>query len=129
MDTPSFGDSELLSKIFFQLVEEDTGGGFNELFDLKQEVELSYLCDRSQVQDSFRLRANRRARLMACHLIDDKGEEDKAALSNLLETWEKGAFIPYPRGMSDARFMHRFLKLLKRLMSDDSFGRQIKKFH
>lgn len=129
MDIPSFGDSELLSKIFFQLVEEDTSAGFNDLFDLKNEVELSYLCDRSQIQDSFRLRANRRARLMATHLIDHKGEIDKAALSNLLETWEKGAFIPYPRGMSDARFTQRFFKLLKRLMSDDSFARQIKKFH
>ncbi len=129
MDIPSFGDPELLSKIFFQLVEEDTSDPFIDLFELKEEVELSYLCDRSQIQDSFRLRANRRARLIASHLIDEKGEIAKEVLSNLLAIWEKAPFIPYPRGMSDTRFMRRFFSLLKRLSSDKALVRQLRKFH
>ncbi|MBI2742352.1 MAG: hypothetical protein HYX48_00345 [Chlamydiales bacterium] len=117
------------SKTFLELVEEQPAGELGEIFDLKQEVSLCY-ADRERVfKESFRFRATRRARLTACYLIDEKGELKREALLKLIGLGEKIPYIFYPDGTSDAKFMRRFWKLLKKLSQDASFAAQLKKFY
>lgn len=129
MDSSSPSDRGFFSQIFHQLVERHAHQELIEILDLKQEAELSYLCDRSGVQHSFCLRAVHRARQMAHFILDENGEINFKALNTLLDLLEKTRYIPYPQGYGDARLMHRLISLLKRLRKDAHLVRQLKRFH
>ena len=98
------------------------------ILDIEREKKLSYLCDLSQVQDSFRVRSERRALLIAQFLIDDKGELRKEPLSQLLQLLEESGQIFYAFGPHDALLLHHQIKILKKLAQDPAFYKTIKRF-
>jgi hypothetical protein len=114
-------------KTFLELSRSAEKTAAGELFDLGSEAELSYFCDLSGLQESFRFRVARRSRLLAVALIDEQGALKKELLNHLIEKLEQQPFIPYPSGSADAGFSVYLLKVLKRLQTQPGFYQTIKR--
>ena len=119
----AFDYKEVLTKVcrdptfylqaFQILVHQGEEAGLVKIWDLKNEAEISLLCDLSLVQDSFRMRCQRRARLTALYLIDENGEIDKKKLAQMIGFLGSTGFVPYPEATSDAMITHHMLRVLK----------------
>ncbi len=69
-----------------------------DLFNLREEAELSYYFDLSVIQDSFRYRALHRARAISQQLVTDKGEIDKEFLHRIVMELKNNGYAFYPDG-------------------------------
>ncbi len=105
----------LLAPLYFFLVETPSHSSLSQLFNLRREAEVSYYCDLSVIQESFRFRALNRARTIASFLINDQGEWELQKLNELLEAMDSHGYVFNLTGTSDGfltEFMHSFLKRL-----------------
>ncbi|HSW86803.1 MAG TPA: hypothetical protein VLG49_04810 [Rhabdochlamydiaceae bacterium] len=124
----SYDSPEFFDRAFLNLTETSEDP-ISKIWDLKNEAVLSFLCDLSQIQDSFRFRCNRRSRLLAVQLIDEEGELKIDALSSFIEILEQNGFVIYPQGLNDGLFTKHVLSVLKRLRDDETIYKLIKRFH
>lgn len=121
-------EPDFFQRVFLTFVEEREREELARIFDLQQEAELSLLCDRSGLQDSFLFRCQRRARLLSAYLIDDEGELQKERLEAVIAAFEKAPYIPFPKGNNDGMLNKHQLRFLKRLKDDLKLWKWIKKF-
>jgi hypothetical protein len=119
----------LFSTVFLGLLERSSEyDQLVEILDLKKEAELSFLCDKGGVQESFCLRSQRRALLIAKYLINEKGDLEKERLTLILSLLKKGGYITYPGGFSDRVITEHLIFVLTKLQDEDSFYKTIRKF-
>ena len=116
--TKACRDPTFYLQAFQILVHQGEETGLLKIWDLKNEAELSLLCDLSLVQDSFRMRCLRRARLTALYLIDENGEIDKRKLEQMIGFLGKAGFVPYPEASSDAMITLHMLRVLKTVQEE-----------
>lgn len=100
-------------------------GPLADFFDLRAESELSLLADLSKLQDSFRLRALRRAHKIAEQMVSDSGDFEKDLWKQILPALEERSFILYPGGENDRTFNVRQVEFLKEL---PKLFKEIKRF-
>jgi hypothetical protein len=121
-------DSDFYLHAFQYLAHKEPQTDLAQLWDLKNEAELSFLCDLSLVQDSFRLRCRRRAQLTAQYLIDDAAEIQQERLIEVIGLLEAKGFVPYPAALGDGVITHHMLHVLKSLQSNESLRKLFKRF-
>ena len=126
IDIP-YGSPDFLEKVFVK-ISETSEGTLESILDLKNELVLSFLCELSQLQDSFRFRCRRRSQILAEYLINDEGELQRNELSGLIELMEKCGYINYPQGLGDGIIVRHQLSVLRRLRDEESLYKLIKKF-
>ncbi|MES2345252.1 MAG: hypothetical protein V4494_04875 [Chlamydiota bacterium] len=114
---------EILQKTFFECADKENF--LSVFFDLKMEGELSFLSDRSLLQDSYRVRTAYRSRTIAQALITDAGELDYAQWEEFIKFFQNKSYILYPSGENDAIVLKRQLAILKKL---PELYKTIKKF-
>jgi hypothetical protein len=102
---------------------------FASLFNLKEERALTALCNQSGTFDGFRLRAHRRAKLLATYLIEENGELNKEKLVELIALFEKSGSAIYLEELSDGVLFSHQLHFLKKLHADTALTRALKRFH
>lgn len=119
---------DFFSQVFFGLNLSSNREGLFQIFDLKKEAVLSFLCDSSDLQDSFCLRGERRALLAAEYLINEQGEFDTNKLDSLLFHLKIEGHIFYPKGLSDGALTHHMTALLTTFKEDPSLPLFLKKF-
>jgi hypothetical protein len=106
--------------------EIENFGPLADFFDLRSESELCLLADLSNLQDSFRLRALRRAHKIAEQMISDSGDFNEERWNQVFPTLEQRGFILFPGGENDRTFSVRQVELLKKL---PKLFKQLKRFH
>ncbi len=99
-----------------------------KLLDFQEEVRLVFLYDEMGLQDSYTFRMQRRSRLLADYLVDDKGKLDTQKLDQVIFILEKDKYLFSPQGFCDGAFMAHALSVLKKLKNDSSFFRLFQKF-
>lgn len=114
--------------LFLSIIETESKDAIVHILDLKKEAELSFLCDVSIIQDSLRLRAQRRARLLAEYLIDEEGELVLERLDLLIAQLGAKKYINYPQGYSEGVLNRHQLRVLERLRREPSFWKAMKRF-
>lgn len=125
LDIPCY-TPEFFSQVFFTLL--DNTKELSQIFDLKQEAVLSFLCDNTNLQSSFCLRAARRARLAADYLIDAEGNLDTDRLDSLLSYLKDHGYIYYPQGLSDSVLTNHMITLATNFQNDPNLWLLLKKF-
>ncbi|MFT4551464.1 MAG: hypothetical protein ACI9S8_000074 [Chlamydiales bacterium] len=80
--------------------------------------DLSYLLDKTTIQDSCAYRNNSRTRKLATLLVNEKGKLDQARLEQTIESLEKNLFSLGPERQHDVSRQRHILKILKRLASN-----------
>jgi len=98
------------------------------LYNVRQEAMRSYYFDLSALQDSFRFRALHRARAIAAHIIDEKGEWNKENLDRVIEELKNNGYTFYPEGHNDGVLSEHALRFLTRLSRDSVLAKNIKRF-
>ncbi len=83
----------------------------SEILDLREEMELSLLCDVSQLQDSFLFRAQYRARKIAEYVVGDDGK----VVRERLGLFEGEGYFFYPNGEKDCLIREHQSGVLKNL--------------
>jgi hypothetical protein len=124
----AFFHADALSQVFACEVQRTQEEDLSKILDLQTESELSFLADKTGIQEGFCLRMERRARLMAKYLIDDRGELNKEALSSLISYIEEKGYIAYPNGLCDAVATRQTLSVLQRLYKEEALASLIRKF-
>ncbi|MBS0626852.1 MAG: hypothetical protein JSS09_01425, partial [Verrucomicrobia bacterium] len=122
--TPEF-PLHIFSSLIFASKEE----GLAQIFDLKQEAILSFLCDKTNLQDSFSLRGERRAKLAAAYILDEHGLINLNKLNSLISFLEKEGYVLYPTGLSDGALTDHMLVIAKKLRDHPDLPLFLKKFH
>ncbi len=97
-------------------------------FDLNEEAVISHLCDASLIQDGIRMRALRRARIIARALIDEKGDLDSTALNAWIALLQKEGYVFYPEGMSDSSLTEHMLSVLLSVRDSKEIGKRLRRF-
>jgi len=98
-----------------------------QVFDLKQELVLSYLFSLSGLQDSFSFRVQRRSLLLAHFLISEEAELKKEELEQLILGWEQTQIFYYPEGDEEVFYAKKIVAFLKRLQTDKNLFIELKK--
>lgn len=119
------GSSYVVSFLTSKPVEK---GSLLDLLDIKKEVELSFLYDKSKLQDSYCFRLQRRAALLTKYILDPKGGIDRENLQKVIALLEKESFIFYPTGMQDKAALAHMLFVLRKVQDDKSFQKLFQKF-
>lgn len=123
----AFLQPDFLSQVFLHELARAEENELVKILDLKNEASLSFLCDQTRIQESFCLRMERRARLIAEYLIDEKGELKVEALESLIGHIAKDGYVIYPEGLCDAPATSQTLFILKRFKEENLY-RLIRKF-
>jgi hypothetical protein len=114
---------EILHKTFSEVIHKENF--LSSFFDLKLETELSFLAEKSGLQDSYRTRITHRSRKISEMLIDDEGELDRVKWEELLAHFQEKLYILCPGGENDGIVSKRQFLILKNL---PHFYTIIKKF-
>jgi hypothetical protein len=112
---------------FFEMIKEDSHE-LIFLLNLKREAILSFLCERSKVQESFLARSAHRAEQIAHHLIDDKGDLDKEKLDTLARLLKKEPYVSFLEGCGDREISQRIVYFFEMLENDRFFIKNIYRF-
>ncbi len=99
-----------------------------DLFNLREEAELSYYFDLSVIQDSFRYRALHRARAISQQLVTDKGEIDKEFLHRIVMELKNNGYAFYPDGLNDGVITEHMLRFLTHLLHEEALLKSLKRF-
>ncbi len=83
----------------------------SQILNLQEEMDLSLLCDMSQLQDSFLFRAQYRAKKIAEYVVGDNGKVNKERL-NLFEEEE---YLFYPNGEKDSLLREHQKNVLQKI--------------
>jgi hypothetical protein len=90
--------------------------------------DLSSLLTQSELQEPCSVRNTTLSRLLAQHLIDEKGDIKTVLISELILAWEKHLYSLAPGCQYDGVRRERILGVLKALQQNKKIGQLLKKF-
>jgi hypothetical protein len=103
-------------------------GSLAQILDIQGEFALSLDHERAKLQDSYAFRLKRRAYLLSCYLIDEKGHLDFDRLKHVIFLLEEEKFLFTPDGYCDAKGLGHMQYVLRKLVQEPSFLRLLQKF-
>ena len=124
-----FFHRDSLSKLLFSLYQKLPPEKSLSLFwGIKEEAFFSLLTDQSSLQESSRFRGFRRAQIIACSLIDEKGEFQQTILHQWIELLEAEGYLIYPDGFNDGDLTDHYLAILKKLRDETALIKALRRF-
>ncbi len=124
----SFGEEHFLEHVTEHIARIGQKSPLYRLLRIDEERVLCREIERSRLQDPAAARYRRRAHLLACHLIDEKGALHKEDVENLLAIWEANGRIFYPSAASDEAAFRQVLNILRWLCNSTEAIKKILRF-
>ena len=121
-------DSRQFEKFFLEMIHKSSKKELIERLGLAYQADISHFMDLSGIQDSFRFRARHLGWKIAHLLIDEKGDLQKEAISELIAFFSHSPFVLGPRRESDALIYRHLRNCLESLASDPQVWGWIRRF-